>query len=136
MDKPKITRELAVEEINSWLDAKKIFESRRENFKDAIETLVEAMQNGVLTLEQGGQFRHTLLFPIQGEGISMTELTYKARLNRKMVNPHLKGVKPGDSEGRMLAHLQALTDAPKNILSVLDHEDERIADSILIFFIS
>lgn len=135
MEKEKVSRELAEQEMNSWLDAKKIFASRRENYKDAIETLIEAIQNGVLILEEGGQFRHKLLFPIQGE-MAITELTYKPRLNKKMLETPLKGVKANDSQGRMLAYLQALTDAPKNILAVLDHEDDRIADSILIFFIS
>jgi hypothetical protein len=40
----KVSREVAIEEINQWLDFKKVSDSKREVYEDNIETLVEAIK--------------------------------------------------------------------------------------------
>lgn len=130
----KVTHEVAVEEIEGWLDYKKIYNSTREENKSSIDLLTEAMEVGDLTLNADHEFVHKLLVP---EALSneIQELKYRARLNDNMLKPHLQGVKATDADGRLLAHVAALTNQPKNVLSKLDSSDKKIMMSIAVFFL-
>ncbi len=133
--KQKVTLEKAVEEIDGWLEKKKIFPSAREELKDAIEILVEAISLGYLSLNDKGEFTQELLFPLKEEQ-AVTHLEYKARLNDKMLEPHLKGVKMGNGDARIIAYLACLTGQAKGIIKALDTADRKITNSIVIFFVS
>jgi hypothetical protein len=131
----KIAREVAIEEIDSWLDKKKVYESTRETHKDSIDVLIDAVVNGDLTLdEKTNELRHKLLFP-DAVNNAITELVYKPRLNDQLVRPHLNGIKNNDGDGRLIAHTAALTSQSKNILSQLDSADKKIMMSIVVFFL-
>ncbi len=132
----KVTREVAQSELDSWLDKKKVFQSKRESHQDHLDLMVEAMCEGCLVLKEDGKFVQTLLTPVGTDDNSIKTLEYQSRLNRKMVQPYLQGLKTNDGDGRVLAYLAALTGQPKNILNTLDSEDQRIADSIVVFFVS
>lgn len=129
-----ITKAAAQEEIDAWLDSKKVFQGKRESSKDHLEILIEAMSVGCLVLKEG-KFVQTLLAPVGKDGEIKT-LQYADRINRRMVAPHLQNVKASDGDGRILAYMAALTGQPKNILDKLDSEDQRIADSIVVFFVT
>lgn len=130
-----ITREIAEAEITAWLDKKKIMSQQREENKSSIDTLIEAIVEGVLVLDSDtNTFTHKLLFQMDGE-MPVTELTYKPRLNDNMLRPYLSGVKPADVDARILAYMAALTGKAKGILSALDTADKRIATSIVLFFL-
>lgn len=131
----KVSKDIAESEVTSWLDKKKIMPSQREENRSAIDTLVEAISEGVLELDtETNVFTHKLLFPPEGD-MPVTELTYKPRLNDTMLKPYLTGVKPGDVDARLLAYTAALTNKAKGILVNLDSADKRIATSIVIFFL-
>lgn len=131
----KVTREQATIEVNSWLDKKKVYESTRESQKDSIDLLIEAMVSGDLTLNQDtNEFKHKLLFP-ENTSNEIVDLTYKSRLNDKMLKPYLNGVSPKDAEGRLTAYVSALTTQPKGLLEGLDTADKKIMLSIAVFFL-
>lgn len=130
----KIAKEVAIAEVDKWLDMKKVSQSKRETYKDHIEILVESVVEGNLILNEDGSWLQKLMFPIEGE-MSVTELVFKPRLNRRSVIPHLNGVKASDGDGRIVAYMAALTGKPKNLLNSLDFEDSRISDSIVVFFV-
>ncbi len=131
MGKP-VARELAEKEVTSWLDKKKVMEADRERSKDSIEQLIEAMEEGILTLDDSTfDFTHKLLFPLDG----VTEMKYFPRLNDRMLKPYLNGVKSGDADGRLLAYVAALTKQPRAILETLDTADKKISMAIAIFFL-
>ena len=128
----KVTREVAEQEISAWLDKKKVFQSEREKNKDSYEHLVDAMCEGYLELDdQTFEFTHKLIEPLN----ETPSLKYKARLNDKMLKPHLNGLKPTDAEGRLLAYGAALTTQPKAVLEGLDSADKKIMMAILVFFL-
>ncbi len=128
----KVSREKATGEINGWLDKKKVYDSTREAQKDSIDLLIEAMMEGDLVLdEKTNQFTHNLLFPLD----EIKQMTYKARLNDKMLRPHLQGVKSNDAEGRLSAFTAALTSQPKAIIESLDSADKKIMMAIAVFFL-
>jgi hypothetical protein len=131
----KVSLEIATEEVTKWLDKKKVYTSTRELYKDSVDTLIEAMVEGDLSLDtETFVFTHKLLMPLEGE-LSITEFKYKHRMNDNMLKPHLNGVKPSDADGRLTALIAALTDQPKNIISKLDSADKKICTSIAIFFL-
>lgn len=138
MEKSKINRETAEAELEKWLDRKKVFQETRERYKDYSEIIVEALMNGVLVLNsEKGEFTHTLLFPLNESGSDtggIETLTYKLRVNDKLVLPHTRGLKNDDNDGRFNALLAAITSQSRSVIISLDSADKRIAFSIGIFF--
>lgn len=130
----KVARELAETEVTKWLDTKKVFESVRETYKESVDLLIEAMQNGVLVYnESDNSFTHELLHPLNNEQ-PVTELKYKGRLNDNDVRPYLKGVAAGDGDARLVSTIAALTGKAKGIISALDTSDRKITNAIATFF--
>lgn len=128
----KVSLEKATDEVEGWLDKKKVYPSTRETQKDSIDLLVEAMMNGDLVLNDvTNEFTHKLLFPLE----DVKELKYKSRLNDKMLRPYLQGVKSNDADGRLNAHVSALTATPKAVIENLDSADKKIMMSIAVFFL-
>lgn len=129
----KISREVAAQEINGWLDYKKISAKKRELHKDAIDNLVDAVVEGALTLNENFEFTQTLKFPLEGEA-NLTALKYKPRVKVETVQMHLQGVKPTDNYGLIHSYIAALTTQPKSLIKNLDTEDYSVAYGIAIFF--
>lgn len=129
-----VEKEIAQTDINSWLDYKRIDESKREDQKDAIKVLVNAVSEGTLIMNEDKTFTQKLKFPPEGE-TPMLELIYKPRLKVATIHLHLNGVKSSDADGRLMAHVCALTGKPKAAIQALDTEDYSIASSIAVFFL-
>lgn len=129
----KVSKEIALNEVNNWLDFKKVSEKKREGYKENIETLADFISDGVLSLQEN-VFTQQLNFAV-GDGGTITKLEYKPRLNMKVVNEQLQGVKATDADGRIVAYIAALTGQPKNIVKLLDTEDYAVAQAIALFFV-
>lgn len=131
----KITREVAKSEIDSWLDYKKIFSATREANAENIEFLEEMICEGVISIDKDTkEITHNLLFPL-GDESKISKLVYKPRINDRMLNPYLKGVKSNDADGRLTAYVSALTSQMRNVISNLDSQDKKISMSIAVFFL-
>lgn len=156
----KVSRDQAKAEVIAWLDKKKIFEADRngEAAEQNIKILTEAIVEGVLVLDanvtiedstpkekEGAvssfEWQHELMFPIKSQAgeketpTSISILKYKLRLNDRMLQGPLTGVKSTDADQRMLAYISALTGQPKAILANLDSQDKKIATAIVSFFV-
>lgn len=129
-----VTRELAEAEVNSWLDYKRVSENRRIVQKAQIESLVGAIMEGTLILNENKTFTHELLFPIGGD-TKITKLEYKPRVDIGTIHRSLEGVKSDDADGRILAYVAALASITKTISKQIDTEDYGVAQSIAIFFL-
>lgn len=134
-----ITPEVAQQEVNQWLDFKKVSEKRRENYKENIETLVGSIVTGQLTLDQDSkEFTQNLLLPITAEGtdkVTVDKLVFKPRIAVKQIRTQMQGVKSTDLQGMILGYIAALTGKPKEVLANLDTEDYTVAQAIAIFFL-
>jgi hypothetical protein len=131
--KQLVSDEQAVKEIDSWLDYKKIDENQREEHETFIKALVSYVKSGNLVLNEDKTFTHKLKFPMETAEIS--ELIYKARITEREITQKLHGVKADDSDGRLSAHIAALTGQVRGIIGNMDKEDYKIARSIAIFFL-
>lgn len=131
----KVNQEQAAKEVENWLNYKKVSNKEKDVNADTIEQLADAVSGGILSLDpKEFVFKHKLLFPVGNEEITK-EISYKPRLNDRMLVTHLKGVKSNDADGRLTAYICALTDQPKHIIKELDTADKKISMAIAIFFL-
>ena len=128
-----VSEEIARKEIEVWLDYKKIDDQQREDQEGTIKSLISFLKAGHLVLNPDKSFTHILKFELENAGIK--ELTYKARLPEKEIRAKLHGVKSDDGDGRLSAHICALTGQVMGIINALDKEDFKVARYIAIFFV-
>lgn len=135
MAKEKVTKEIAVKDVEAWLDHKKISDRDREAKKEHIEILIDGLIDGTLTLDtESFVFTQHLKFPFENEQ-PLTELKYKPRVKAKVIQMHCQGLKPGDNMGQLFGVTAALTGYTKALISEMDTADTGIATAIAIFFI-
>ena len=126
----KVSIDVALTEVNGWLDHKKVGQTKREANKDSINVIAEAISEGFLVINEDKTITQNLKFPV-GE---FTSINYKARLTVGERNEKLKGVKATDMGGLMNAYLCALSGSPVNVFNNLDSEDNSVASAIVVFF--
>jgi len=127
-----ISIEVAEKEVNDWVGFKKISSSKVEENKDSLKSIATSISEGVLTLDADTyEFTHQLKFPV-GE---VKELKYKARISMKQIHTKTRNIKPGDTNGLISAYIAALTNQNTGLIEELDTEDNRIAQSIAVFFL-
>src|SRR5688572_461068 len=99
MKAPVIDRETAENEVNEWLESKKVFPSTIERHEDSVSVLQEAIMYGVLTFnKEDKSLNHKLIFPLGENGSGVTELKYIHRINEKGLQRFMKGVSPTDGD--------------------------------------
>jgi len=130
----KIKPEVARKELEKWLDFKKVKDKKRDDFSEHIDTIVEGIVDGTLSLDDKFVFTHRLSFPI-GKDDNITELKYVPRLMVEDINARMKGVKANDVDGRIVRYIAALTDQPSAVISKLDTEDNSLAQAFVQFFL-
>ncbi len=133
----KVALEIAKADVERWLDFKKVRETKREANASYIDSLIEAVSEGILIINDDNIIVQELSFPIEDKDgkDAFKTLEYKPRLPVSTLHMHLQGIKTGDNDGRLLAHVAALTAKPKELIKKLDTEDYGISTSIAVFFV-
>lgn len=134
MFEEKVNRDTATAEVNKWLDAKKITSAKRVTYKDHIESMVDGVMFGTLSIGTDNVITHTLEIPIEIAGATTNSITYKPRLTVADVKAKTANIKGSDSEGRILAYLSALSGVTVAVLERMDTGDFGVAGSIALFF--
>ncbi len=132
----KVNQEVAQEDVNEWLDAKRIPNHKRESNENLIEDLVQNVVNGVLIVSKE-KIVHNLMVPLEnGEGeVTITQLEYKTRMTVEEYHNSQKGVKTGDVNGMLLGIVSGLTNQNKGVLKKMDTGDWGICSTIATFFL-
>lgn len=128
-----VSLEQATKEVTDWLDYKKVSSTKRDERKPQIETLIGAICEGSLTLNDY-KFRQKLKVPF-GKDVIFEELEYLPRIPIDVIAMHLRSVKSDDPDGRLLAHVAALTTQARAVLGKMDTEDYATAQAIAYFFL-
>lgn len=126
--------EIASEEITAWLDFKKVFQSVRDAQKENIDLLVEAMMMGSLIRNTDNTLEYKLAVPLENER-PVSKIRFAARLNDKMLSPHLKGVSASDGDARLQAIIAALSGEAKGVIASFDSVDKKVCLAVAVFFI-
>jgi hypothetical protein len=123
----------ATKEINDWLDVVGVRPTRREICKGQIDTLVEAMQYGDISISNG-VIKQTLVNPVTE--LDLTTLEYKNRLSIGDKQKVATGSKidATDFTGQTIATIAALTGKGYSHISKLSMPDYKIGEAIAIFF--
>lgn len=127
-----ISEEQAIKEIDSWLDYRKVSDSKRIINRNSIYHLQMGIMEGNLVLNEDFTLEQKLKFPIG----DTTKLVYKPRLEMGAVAETLKGVLPTDSIGNTLAYGAALTGTAMQLMKKLNSEDYPLVDHISFFFMA
>jgi hypothetical protein len=131
-----VSYEVAEQEVHGWLKECRFRKRKIESNKEYVDQLIEAVENGDITIDEDTkEIVMPLVFPI-GENGSVSELKFKTQLKVKEYRQRLNSgrVQAGDSDGRILAYISALTGQHFNVISELSSEDNSLASSIAIFF--
>ena len=132
-----ISKDVAIKEVDRWLDYKRIKPRKRENLSDNIEAMVDAVMDGTLVLEKNYDWTHNLTFPLENDKgeVTVDKLSYKSRIMVRDINSRMKGIKAGDGDARVIGYVSALTGEPAGVLNTLDTEDQAIFLHIATFFL-
>lgn len=121
----------AESDINRWLDYRNVKPAKRESrYKPFIQTLVDAVCDGSLRVDDNHNLVQTLSVPFQGE-IVIKELVYKPRLRVDEVK--IK-VDQDDAFSMLTPYVAALTNQPLGLIRKMDTSDWDIARDIANFF--
>ena len=131
----KINRETAIQEFEKWLDFKKVSDTKRQSSKDQENTIIDGIVSGQVYIDESCNIHQKLVFPVEGEVAGFEELVYMPRINRKMLQAKLRGVKADSPDDRISAYAAALTNKAIAQIANLDTEDLRIADAIVMYFL-
>ncbi len=129
-----VERSIAVNDVNSWLDYKKVSPSKRQANEQSIETMVNAIEDGDLVVNEDKTLTLTLKIPVTGE-VKFDTLVFQPRIPVETLHNSLGGVKATDVDARLLAHVSALTSKGKALIKKLDTEDYDVARAIATFFL-
>ena len=132
---PAVTKEVAIKDIEKWLDKVGVAESEREENKTFIEKITNAIEDGRVFIEDDF-LKQILKFPIKDkDGNPVTkDLKYKTSLSLEEVHPKLQLVKATDAHGSMLAYVSALTGVSSGMLKKMNSQDYKISQAIAVFF--
>lgn len=128
-----VSKDVAQADVERWLSFKKLTDQRREDKKENIDALINAVCDGNLVIDEDCNLIQKLMSPF-GDEMKIAELKYKPRLTPFSLNLHLKGVKSTDMDARVCAYVCALTSQAKGIIEKLDMEDYLIGQNIAFFF--
>jgi len=129
-----VTPEIALKEVTGWLDKKRVMGKEREKKQDEIDVMVDAVVNGILSIDEAGIITHKLLFPVEDKdgNIAIDTLSYRLRIDTATINQKLQGVKMDMS--MISAYGAALTGRLIGEVNKLDTQDSKILRTIATFF--
>ena len=126
--------EQAVNEINGWLDYKRIEESDRATYSEQINKLADKIAKGVLSIDQDKIMTMCLAFPVEVAGTPVETIAIKPRVTTKEVKDKSMNVRAGDADGRLLAYVAASTGLQQQVIDKLDMLDFNLLNIIMVFF--
>ncbi len=133
----KVSKEVALKEVEKWLDYKRVDDKKRADSKDNVEALADAISFGYLILDKDFNLVHTLKFPLLNEdgSVAVKEFKYKPRLKMGEIQNKTQNIKATDTFALITAYISALTDSNSGMVKQMDSEDYRVAQAIAIFFL-
>lgn len=128
-----VSEEIAVKEVNEWLDFKKVSPEKRLRLSANIQAIINAVIDGTFIIDpQTKEITHKLKFP----AATKSEIKYKPRLTMGDLQSRLQNVRSGDLIGTNMAYLSALSGEAVGVFMNMDSEDSSLADGLAFFFMA
>jgi len=131
-----IDPELALKEVEAFLDRKKIYPKRRATLQGAVDTIAEAIQYGQVTIAEDGAITQELLDPIvddKGNAV-LSKISYSARIAPSIMASKIAALKSQTMEDKLLCHTMAYSGQAAGIINKLESTDRNTCDAISLFF--
>lgn len=127
-----VSFEVAESEVKRWLDEKKVSSRRRDAMIGMQENIIEAIQDGLITIDDECVITQKLKFP---DGVGANELRWKTRISSIDLEGPKRVVKGDAWDDNMTRTIMAATGCVANTARKLDSTtDRQLAESIAIFF--
>jgi len=127
----RIPFETASQEIENWLNSKKIPQKRQQKQAVSVEALTDLIQEGTLIVNEDFTLTLKLNFP---ENIKMNELVFKHRISEFELAPNRKLVNSNDPQSGLVATAATLTNQLPTLIQKLDSIDLENVNHIAVFF--
>jgi len=134
----KVARPAAEQEFVSWLDFKRVKESKRVDNKDFAEQIINGISDGTISIdEKTKEMTVKLDFPLTDDqgNETVSELVVKPRLTVQELNSKLAGVKKGSAVDMQPAYISAMTGKPIGLIKKLDTQDYSLLINIVVYFL-
>lgn len=146
LENPKVPQEMAMEELQKWLDYKKtkvkLVKSDSDDVKDdeavkANTEIVEAIMAGDLIIDEDMNMRYKLTFPVKSEeGTSaLSELKLKPRLTAYEVQKATKGINKEEPFALFIGYIHVLSGEIKGLINKIDSTDFALLQKIVGYFL-
>ena len=133
----KVARPAAELEFNSWLDFKRVKESKRVENQQFGEQIINGISDGTITIDEATkQMTVKLDFPLTDDqgNETVNELVVKPRLTVQELNAKLGGTK-GNAMDMQPAYIAAITSKPIGLIKKLDTQDYSLLINIVVYFL-
>lgn len=121
---------VAEKEVSQLLDSKNILPKRREALQPAVETVIEAVTYGLVTIDGDGRITQQLTEKI-GE---IERIVYVPHVAPEVISKQLKGLKVYNQVNITAVYWKAYTGMMESTLDKLHPTDKAIAESLTFFF--
>lgn len=132
-----VSEEIAKKEVEKWMDFKNLKQRKRDERESEIETIVESICDGDLTLDKEFNFVQKLRNPVKDvEGkVILSEFKFKPRLLLEEVEPFLMNVKSTNMIGMLAAYTSALTGVGAGLTKKIDTDENKTTQAVVMFFL-
>lgn len=138
MERIKVSKEVAQEEFQSWLDGKRVSSLIRDENEGLGKFIIGAICDGNIRIDEENVMEFKLPEPVMekdGNQPLIESLKFKPRLREIDLEAHLKGIKPDDGDARLWAYIAAATGVAKGRLKHLYTNDATICKAIASYFL-
>lgn len=125
--KEVVEKDVALAEVERLMDKQRLLPSRREKLKEAQEIVAEAIQYGLVVINDDQTIAQKLQFPAG----TLSELQYKERVSAEDLNKALKTAKTPTE--RIITKLKMYTGQVEAVLNKLENQDSDIASCLTLF---
>ena len=126
-----VSREIAEQEVEKWLDFKRVRPKKRKAMEDSIKELIESFEEGILELDSA---THEIKQNLIWEAGNRKFLTFKPLLTVGASQRRLQSVKSSDGHAMISAYVSELTGENSGIIGGMNTEDYGISRTIAGFF--
>jgi len=127
-----ISYEVAKKDVQRWLDFKRVDEKKQDESESQIESMVSAVMNGHLSIDNECVITQVLKHPSEN---GPKELKYKPRIKVSDVDRYSKKLDMAKYSDILVANICASTETASGIIKDMDKEDFRYAQDICLFFV-
>ena len=127
----KMSREVALNEVEKWMDIRRVRPTKRRNQSEAIEVLADAFIDGSLVLDdETGELTFNLAFPVK----SKEKIVFKPRVKVTEVNRYAEQNRKITGQSIVMNYLCASTGLMVAEAGDIDSEDYGIVQAIVGFY--